>query len=124
MCQAVQREDIDLAAFEVEYRKLVEETRVAKWVFLIHVVLAVVLSYTVTVLPTAQIKEIVSLLTKSKELIQEVDNLGQVQIRLFLNTLIFTIVLYSPGMQGLRVLIALSCKSGAWTDSFPTHIVE
>ena len=79
MCQAVQREDIDLAAFEEEYRKLVEETRV---VFLIYAVLAVVLSYTVTVLPTAQIKEAVSVLIKSKELTQEVNNLGQVHIRL------------------------------------------
>ncbi|DBA95797.1 TPA: hypothetical protein ACH3X1_001347 [Trebouxia sp. C0004] len=87
-------------------------------------VLAVVLSYTVTVLPTAQIKEVVSLLTKSKELIQEVDNVGQVHIRLFLNTLIFTMILYGPGMQDLRVLTALSCKSGAWTDSFPTQADE
>ncbi len=119
-CNATRRLDPDMAAFEKEYRKLVTEVRLAKQVFGLYAVLDVVLLVVLTILPIAQVQEVI----KGQALVQEVKSLEQIQIRLYLYALISVIVLLDPCLKASKSALALFSAVSAWKDSCPKQADE
>lgn len=106
-CNTICRLDPDVAAFEVEYRKLITEVRLAKRVRLLYVISDCVLLFIVTILLIAQVQEVIGLVIQREAVIQEVKSPDQIQIRLYLYALISVIVLLDPCLKASKSALAL-----------------
>lgn len=108
------RKGIGVAAFEVEYRKLVQEARMADIAAVPFIVQLCVLLVVVTILSAAQVQDVIGLVSRRQGLVEESKHIDKVRI---LYALVSISPLCNSCLQGIKAAWALYISVNAWKDS-------
>ena len=120
-CRAARKGALDLAAFEADFRKTVVEKRCAGDSFYLAVVFALALSLLTPALPFGVAKELISVIGRSPDLVQEVNRLQPTAFNVTFFTLVFVTLAGNDLMHVLKTTFKAQRTAEASLQSFPAQ---
>ena len=120
-CRAARKGALDLAAFEADFWKTVVEKRCARDSFYLAVVFALALSLLTPALPFGVAKELISVIGRSPDLVQEVNQLQPTGFNVSFFTLVFLTLVGKDLMHVLKTTFKAQRIVEASLQSFPAQ---